>query len=258
MFPCDFHSPDSSLCSPSYPQRGLHTNPLIYDPNLGDLEISREKFNTLYTGIALIINGQAPVNATLLTDDEMRNIKALWHIAKIEHSYWVGGYWINVYLKVKVTVKIRYPYLKWVPGYLWKGWLPIPGHLEWRVGWYTKTVGMTIRVSRYIPRRKITYYTYKLVPDAPTGKYINISPSIKIIAGNLEYAAGSRLLAASVGTAILQPETAPIDYAGIIVGTGLIMGGTTNVINGVYELFNEPDYTNESYINQMKDVKTWF
>ncbi|WP_286473749.1 hypothetical protein [Methanobacterium sp. CWC-01] len=95
----------------------------------------------------------------------MRNIKALWHVAKVEHNYWVGGYWVNVYLKMKVTVKIRYPYLQWVPGYLWRGWLPIPGHLEFRVGWHTKTVGMTIRVSRYIPRRKITYYTYKLVRD---------------------------------------------------------------------------------------------
>ncbi|WP_286473733.1 hypothetical protein [Methanobacterium sp. CWC-01] len=39
--------------------------------------MARDKFNELYTGVALIINGQAPVNATLLTDDEMRNIKTL-------------------------------------------------------------------------------------------------------------------------------------------------------------------------------------
>ena len=42
---------------------------------------------------------------------------------------------------------------------------PILGHYELRFGWYTKTVGMTIRVSRYIPRRKITYYAYVKVPD---------------------------------------------------------------------------------------------
>lgn len=42
---------------------------------------------------------------------------------------------------------------------------PILGHYELRFGWYTKTVGMTIRVSRYIPAQKKTYYTYKIVRD---------------------------------------------------------------------------------------------
>ena len=42
-----------------------NTTVYLFDPNLGDLEMTREKFNTLYTGVALIINGQAPANATL-------------------------------------------------------------------------------------------------------------------------------------------------------------------------------------------------
>jgi predicted double-glycine peptidase len=48
------------------------TNTTVYlsDPNLGNIEMSRNKFNELYIGVALIINGQAPANATILNDDE--------------------------------------------------------------------------------------------------------------------------------------------------------------------------------------------
>ena len=62
--------------------------------------MTREKFNELYTGCALIINGQAPANATLFTDDEMEETKALgawiqvwvygwhWHWWKWEYGSW--------------------------------------------------------------------------------------------------------------------------------------------------------------------------
>ena len=74
------------------------------------------------------------------------------------------------------------------------------------VGWYTKTVGMTIRVSRYIPRRKITYYTYKLVPDAPTGKYYNLVGGVKVLKGLSTSYAGAKMIMSSVALGVFQPK----------------------------------------------------
>ena len=113
----------------------------------------------------MIINGQAPANATLLTDDEMRNIKALWHVIKVEHSYWMPGYW---YPTVKwVTRSFSYPTIKfnWVPGYLWRGWLPIPGHYEARIVWKRANINIPTIVWKYQKPRKKTYYAYVKVPD---------------------------------------------------------------------------------------------
>ena len=129
------------------------------------MEITREKFNTLYTGIALIINGQAPVNATILTDDEMRNIKAMYHYEWVKHTYWTKGYWYDTYRWVGFTVKIPYLYLKWVPGYLWKGWLPIPGHYQPYIAWKRATIKIPIIIWKYQKPKKKTYYTYVKVPD---------------------------------------------------------------------------------------------
>lgn len=114
----------------------------------------------------MIINGQAPANATLLTDDEMRNIKAMYHYEWVKHTYWEPGYVYYTYRWVGFTVSIPYLYLQWVPGhYLWGGWLPLPGHFEIRRGVYTKTIGRWIRIPHYVPPRKKTYYTYEKVYD---------------------------------------------------------------------------------------------
>ncbi len=127
--------------------------------------MSRSKFNELYIGVALIINGTAPANATLQTDDEMRNIKAMWHIAKIEHSYWIPGYVYYTYYKLRISFKLPYVYLAWVPPYKLWGWIPIPGHFEPRLGWYQVNIERTIRIPHYQPPRKVTYYTYEKVYD---------------------------------------------------------------------------------------------
>jgi len=142
-----------------------NTTVYLYDPNLGDLEISREKFNTLYTGIALIINGQAPVNATLLTDDEMRNINAMACWVKVKHEFWVPGYW---YPTVKwINRNFSYPTLKisWVPGYLWKGWLPIPAHYEAKIVWKRVTITIPTIVWKYHRGYKATYYTTRYIHE---------------------------------------------------------------------------------------------
>ncbi|MEL7671338.1 cysteine peptidase family C39 domain-containing protein [Methanobacterium sp.] len=64
-------------------QNITNTTVYLFDPNLGNIQMTRDKFNELYIGIALLINEQAPANATILTDDEMRNIKGSWHWEKV-------------------------------------------------------------------------------------------------------------------------------------------------------------------------------
>lgn len=143
-----------------------NTTVYLFDPNLGYIEMGLDEFNELYMGVALIINGQAPVNATILTDDEMRNIKAKFHWEKVAHTYWTQGYVFYTYIKINIRITIPSISLKWVPSYKLWGWLYIPGHYELRFGWKVINIGISIRIYHYVPPRKITYYTYKRVSDA--------------------------------------------------------------------------------------------
>jgi predicted double-glycine peptidase len=72
---------------------------VLFDPNLGLIEMTREKFDELYIGVAMIFGEAAPMNATLLTDNEMRNIKGSWHTERQMKLKWVPGYWTS-YIKV--------------------------------------------------------------------------------------------------------------------------------------------------------------
>ena len=93
------------------------TTVYLFDPNLGNIEMTRDKFNELYTGIALIINEQAPTNATLLTDDEMRDIKAMWHKVKIRHG--MNPTLRNSWLEKNIYSTIPIIHVKWVSVYRW-------------------------------------------------------------------------------------------------------------------------------------------
>ena len=158
-----------------------NTTVYLFDPNLGNIEMSREKFNELYIGVALIINGQAPANATILTDDEMRNIKGMWHYKKIAHTYWIPGYYKISYRWVGFSFSVPYVYFKWVPSYKMFGWLRIPGHYEPRIGWKRIYTGFWLPVIKYVKPRKVTYYTYEpVIPVTVKIKPDRIEPSAQI------------------------------------------------------------------------------
>ncbi|EKQ53243.1 MAG: parallel beta-helix repeat (two copies) [Methanobacterium sp. Maddingley MBC34] len=58
------------------------TNTTVYltDPNLGDIEMSLDKFKELFTGYVLVVaNGTIQINATNMTEQQMKNIKAMSH-----------------------------------------------------------------------------------------------------------------------------------------------------------------------------------
>jgi hypothetical protein len=132
------------------------TTVYLFDPNLGNIEMTRDKFNELYTGIALIINEQAPTNATLLTDDEMRDIKANGYWQKVEHTYWLPGYIYYTYHYVSFTVTVPYFYTVWVPSYKLWGLIPIPGHNELRIGICTVNYGYWIPIPHIVLPHKVT------------------------------------------------------------------------------------------------------
>ena len=162
-------------------QNVTNTTVYLFDPNLGNIEMTLDKFNELFitsggTGVALLINDQAPANATILTDDEMKNIKGSLHLESVKHEYWTRGYY---YPTVKwVTLSFSYPTLrfKWVSGYYLWGWIPIPGHFEVYIAWQRASIRVPTIVWRYHPGHKVTYYTYKLVSDF---SYNKINPNNK-------------------------------------------------------------------------------
>ncbi len=137
-----------------------NTTVYLYDPNLGNIQITREKFSTLYTGVALIINGQAPGNATILTDDEMRNIKALWHRVQIG-AWWEPPHFYITWKTVTRSISLPYIHLSWVPVY---NWGPIHIGYWWpSIRWKTITFGIPIPVYHYVPGK--WHPIYISVPD---------------------------------------------------------------------------------------------
>ena len=108
----------------------------LFDPNLGNIEMNRDKFNKLYTGTALLIN-QTTTTGTILTDTEMKNIKA---------QDWVqqGGYYTYRYYTTWKKITISLPYIKiiQVPVYAWGHYI---GSVPWgQLAWYQKNYYLPI------------------------------------------------------------------------------------------------------------------
>lgn len=118
----------------------------LFDPNLGIIELSQDKFNELWdTKIAFIVNDTLPPGATPL-DDESWNIKAMGY-QWVTHSYWVDGYYYWDW-EYAGTIWIPQIHVEWVPTYWIFGyynvwidcypqdiWYPV---LRWAEGYYAE------------------------------------------------------------------------------------------------------------------------
>jgi len=82
---------------------------VLFDPNLGLIEMTREKFDELFTGVAMIFGESAPENATLLTDDEMKSIKGSWHTERQMKLKWVPGYLSYYYMVIDKYIPYYVP-----------------------------------------------------------------------------------------------------------------------------------------------------
>ncbi len=126
----------------------------LIDPNLGTIQISRDKFDSLYSGVALIINGSAPPGAIVLNDNEMQDVKANGHW----ESYYLYSYWIPIpYIDHYEYIDfggIWYPYCN----FNWNTW-------HWESGWaYLDFGGIWIPICG-IYYMEIPIYGVIYVPD---------------------------------------------------------------------------------------------
>ncbi len=144
-------------------QNITNTTVYLFDPNLGNIEMSITKFNELYTGVAFLINEQPPGNVTILTDDEMKNIKGNWHTIAIQHYYWTPGYFYVTWKRVTVSFSVPYVYLTWVPTFN-LGQIHL-GYYAAHIGWYRVSYGFSIPIIHYVPGHKVYYTTYIKVID---------------------------------------------------------------------------------------------
>lgn len=182
-------------------QNKTENNITLFDPNLGIIEMSLDKFKELYTGIALVINDSLPPETVILNDNEMRNIKAMWHYETIKHSYYVPGYCYLTYKWIDTSFWVLYPYWVYVPGYYLWGFIPIPGHYELRIGWHRLSCGFWIPQIHYVPGRYITYYTRTKVLDGNDIPKIQISYEWKgfgVVKDRLNYG-GIKIIAGLFG-----------------------------------------------------------
>jgi trimeric autotransporter adhesin len=208
------------------------TTVTLIDPNLGTVEMTLTKFNELYTGVALIINGTVPANAVRLTDGEMRNIKAMSHLLKVQTgSYWVPGYVYWTYKWIDTSFYVPYIYWKWVPGYYLWGWIYIPGHYEPRIGWRYVRCGFCLPIPHYVKGYWRPIYTYILVPD------VEIHVNWDRARNNFE----TELSIAGLVVGSYFGVTEGIS-AGAALGLGLGGGGTLmSVVNGRLDhMFDDP------------------
>jgi hypothetical protein len=205
------------------------TTAYLFDPDLGNIEMTMDKFNELYTGYALVIsNGTIQINGTLLTDYEMQNIKALaYKVRKTVTKVWVPGYyykagkqWVDTsYYKLKI-------YLVWVNGY-WAHWGPfywyVFPHPELRVKLVKINRGYWQTVWKYKPGYWTKRTTFEVVHTLNVKKVGNT-----VISGIEAFVGG--------GLMIVGGLTSPT-----IVGAGVGIAGFGLATNGIRNLWNDDE-----------------
>ena len=128
----------------------------VFDPNLGVLNMTMDKFSEFYNAggqTILIINGTLHKDATLLSPDEMRDIKALSHLSRIGSWWEPPKIWVSW---VPASYNFSVPYLayRWVPGYtIGYGWasVTVRGYNWPYIAWRTVTYHFYLPVLHYIP-----------------------------------------------------------------------------------------------------------
>ena len=146
----------------------------LFDPNLGIVQMNLTTFNEIYTGYALVLNETIP-SAVQLTDDQISNIRGLWHTVRTVGWRWHPGHWAT-YTKV-INVSIPYPVLIWSYHHGWNIWTPV-GYKEIGGFWYISGCAIryyhfhyTIKIRYYVPGYPEMYVTYKRVADVSDINY---------------------------------------------------------------------------------------
>lgn len=205
----------------------------LFDPNLGIIELSIDKFNEIYTGVAFIVNDTVPPGTITLTDDEMLNIKAMGY-QWVTHSYWVNGHY-EFYWE-KRTVSIPYPYLAWVPTY----W--IFGYYELRIGWFTYEDWFP--VCYWVEGYWVEYQTCEYIPDeydyniySMGSGYLNWDSITTSAAGYAIMAEGVLAIITGLEVAVGGSET----FIAIPVGIFMVTWGCSEFAEGYRIMIENED-----------------
>lgn len=208
------------------------TTVYLFDPNLGNIEMPLDKFNEMYTGVALVLNDTLPPGTVLLTDDEMRDIKALGYWTKDAHYFTIPGFYYPTIEWRSFSYPVPVLKWKWVPPYKLFGIIPIPGHtepyitLEWRTGSYP------VVVWRYQPPQRFVYYTPRWVKEE--GEVWNDNVYIKVFKGAIAISTGTTMIRGGIGLiGITEGWGTPAGIILIGMGAGVTWYGVEQVIDGL-------------------------
>ncbi|MBU4535232.1 MAG: hypothetical protein KKF16_05305 [Euryarchaeota archaeon] len=166
------------------------TTVYLFDPNLGNIEMTLEKFNELYTGYVLVVsNGTIQLNGTLLTDYEMQNIKALaYKVKKTTTKSYIPGYYYPVGREwIDTSYSVPRISLVYVPGY-WRSWGPISWYVfprvEIRVKWIKVNRGYWKTIYKYKPGQWVKKTSFEGVYRLnPKRVYVAVESIGKIATG---------------------------------------------------------------------------
>lgn len=215
-------------------QNITNTTITLFDPNLGIIQMNLTTFNDLYTGYAFVLNETIP-GAAQLTDDQMRNIKGLWHTVRTIKWRWHPGEW-KTYIRV-IDRSIPYPTLIWSYHRGWTMWTPW-GPREIGGYWYPSGIKIKyhhihykIRIRYYVPGYPEKYAAYVREPDTWDIDYYKYGSTLITTTG-----AGLTIGAASKAITLIR--------GGASLSTIVSTEGAFNAGSAIYSIYGALSYTN--------------
>jgi len=228
----------------------------LFDPNLGIIEMDLNTFNDLYTGYAFVLNETIP-GAVQLTDDQMSNIKGMWHTVRTIKWRWHPPE-IKTYT-ISINISIPYPVVLWSYHRGWNIWTPW-GPREIGGFWYPSGykieyyhIRKTIIIPYLVPGYFEPYAAYVREADASDLNYKNFIGATATLASaaSLGVKIGGSLIARIIGTTISLPKDAASDV--LLAAFGIYATDFNAIVNPD----PNPTGAGERYINMIDPSMEW-
>jgi len=226
---------------------------VLFDPNLGLIEMTREKFDELFTGVAMIFGESAPENATLLTDDEMRSIKGSWHTERQMKLKWVPGYLSYYYMVIDKYIPYYVPMFSY--RLLWRQWTPWGTYNVgiWYISGFEKRyyhLRYTAKIYYWVPGRLVGYVDYVRVPDQKDVNWLKYGVTAVASVGTM-WAGGEALTVAAQslrGGSTIGAVIRSADKKTVLFGVNDALDYALDIFN-YYNPDPNPTGRGEGYIN---------
>jgi parallel beta-helix repeat protein len=226
----------------------------LFDPNLGIIEMDLNTFNDLYTGYAFVLNETIP-GAVQLTDDQMSNIKGMWHTVRTIKWRWHPPE-IKTYT-ISINISIPYPVVLWSYHRGWNIWTPW-GPREIGGFWYPSGykieyyhIRKTIIIPYLVPGYFEPYAAYVREADASDLNYNNFLAATFTLAGAGYFGVQitGTVLISGLGASITSDAIA----GGVFSGAGIYTTYFTEIVNPD----PNPTGAGEGYVNMIDPSMEW-